>query len=398
MRQLATHAYAWSHSLPRHRLAAHGHFVQAAPGEAGVLIDPVPFGEGDEAQVRELGGVTAVLVLRPERAQRGAAYRDLFGCPLLAPQGLGVPGGLGAVEPFPPGASLPGGLRVVAAGAPAGEVAPPGWPAVVALYHGPSGAGILGGAVAGDPAGSLSLTADESPPAGGGTAQQVAGAAADRARGLRALLGLWLRPPGRVLVPEGEPVLRDGERALQDLVYRHDPAACLLRPEELVWQDPRGKGTRFERRSGECSRPLGLRVLDFEVTVVPPGRENTLLHRHDGLEEAFVVLQGEGVLVTESGAFPIRTGDVLGFPPRYQVAHAFRNTGAGDLRLLALGAFAEPAEAVGLAEYPESGKQFQWVPGKFRRFYLPQEVNVDYWEGERIDLREDELPPPGKGR
>ena len=134
-------------------------------------------------------------------------------------------------------------------------------------------------------------------------------------------------------------------------------------------------------------------MLDFEVTVVPPGRENTLLHRHDGLEEAFVVLQGEGVLVTEGGAFPIRTGDVLGFPPRYQVAHAFRNTGAGDLRLLALGAFAEPAEAVGLAEYPESGKQFQWVPGKFRRFYLPQEVNVDYWEGERIHVREDELPP-----
>jgi uncharacterized cupin superfamily protein len=393
MRQLATHAYTWSHTRPGGRLAAHGHFVQAAPGEAGVLIDPVPFGDGDEGHARELGGVGAVLLLRTERAQLAAEYRERFGCPLLAPRGLAVPGGLGTVEPFAPGAVLPGGLRVAGAGTPAGEVTPPGWPAVVALYHGPSGAGILGGAVVGDPAGSLSLTAGESPPPDGGTAQQIADPAAGQARGLRALLGLWLRPPGRVLVPEGEPVLRDGERALQDLVYRHDPAACLLRSEELVWQDPRSKGTRFERRSGECSRPLGLRVLDFEVTVVPPGKQNTLLHRHDGLEEAFVVLAGEGELVTEAGVFPIRTGDVLGFPPRYQVAHAVRNTGTGELRLLALGAFAEPAEAVGLAEYPESGKQFQWVPGKFRRFYLPQEVNVDYWEGERIDLREDELPP-----
>ncbi len=37
--------------------------------------------------------------------------------------------------------------------------------------------------------------------------------------------------------------------------------------------------------------------------------------------------------------------------------------------------------------YPESGKQFQWVPGKFRRFYLPERLNVDYWEGERLDER-----------
>ncbi len=395
MRQMATHVYAWSQYQPERRLDAHGHFAQDAPGTGGVLIDPVAFTDGDEAHVRELGGVAAVVLTRPERAGAAVSCRDAFGCPVLVPRGLAAPQELEGLEPFAPGASLPGGLRTVAA--PEGPAAAPaGWPTVVAFYHGPSGTGILGGAVAGAPAGALSVTAGDVAGdvagglAGAGGAEDV-GDPASSARGLRALLGLWLRPPGRVLVPEGEPVLRDGERALQDLVYRHDPAACLLRPAELVWQAPWGTGERFGRHSAECSRVLGLRVLDFEVTAVPPGKQSTLLHRHDGLEEAFVVLAGAGELVTEHGAFPVRAGDVLGFPPRYQVAHAFRNTGAGELRLLSLGAFAEPAEAVALAEYPESGKQFQWVPGKFRRFYLPERLNVDYWEGERLDER----PPAG---
>jgi uncharacterized cupin superfamily protein len=189
----------------------------------------------------------------------------------------------------------------------------------------------------------------------------------------------------RVLVAQGEAILRDAERALQDLVYRHDPAAFLLRPDELAWQAPRTKGSRFSRRSAECSRLLGLKALDFEVTTVPPGKQNTLLHRHDGVEEAFVVLDGEGEVQTEGGVFPVRTGDILGFPPRYQVAHAIRNTGERVLRFLSFGAWTEPAEAVGLAEYPESGKQLQWAPGKYRLLYLPENLRVDYWEGERLD-------------
>ena len=88
---------------------------------------------------------------------------------------------------------------------------------------------------------------------------------------------------------------------------------------------------------------------------------------------------------TEAGAFPIGAGDVLGFPPRYPVAHAVRNTGSADLCFFAFGAQAEPVDAVGLAEYPESNKQFQFVPGRFRRFFLPDEQNVDYWAGERLD-------------
>jgi uncharacterized cupin superfamily protein len=317
-----------------------------------------------------------VVLIRPDRAAVAAGCREAYGCPLLAPRGLEVPGLAG--EPFAPGAALPGGLQAVAP-PPEPDGLPPGWPAVVALFHGPSEVGVLGGAVAGAPAGELSLPPDAPAPS------EAAADLSARARGLRALLGLRLRSPGRVLVPEGDPVLRDGERALQDLVHAYDPLTCLLRPEELVWQAPWGTGTRFGRSMADCSRLLGLRVLDFDVTAVPPGRQSTILHRHDGYEEAFVVLAGEGELLTERGPVPIRTGDVLGFPPRYQMAHAFRNSGREELRLLALGAVAEPGEAVGLAEYPETGKQSQSAPGKYRRFYLPARLDVDYWERVEVD-------------
>ena len=115
------------------------------------------------------------------------------------------------------------------------------------------------------------------------------------------------------------------------------------------------------------------------MSVVPPGCENFPLHRHDGSEELYVILEGEGEVRTEQGAFPFGTGDVLGFPPRYQIAHALRNTGAGDLRFLS---FAAPAERLGMNDYPEFGQRSETTSyGKRHRFFLPQRVDVGYWEG-----------------
>jgi uncharacterized cupin superfamily protein len=172
--------------------------------------------------------------------------------------------------------------------------------------------------------------------------------------------------------------------ALQDLVYRHDPAAFLLRPEEAHWSAPRGAGRRYRLRSAEGSRLLGLTAIDFEWSAVAPGCENYPLHRHDGVEEVFVVLEGEGELRTERGTVPIRAGDVLGFPPRHQVAHAIRNTGPGELRFLAVGS--PGAERLDMTDYPESGQHSETAAfGKRRRFFLPDRVQVGYWEGVATD-------------
>jgi uncharacterized cupin superfamily protein len=189
-----------------------------------------------------------------------------------------------------------------------------------------------------------------------------------------------------LLVGAGTSLVHEPVRALQDLFYRHDPAAMILRPDEPGWNPPTGMrrvGTRFASRIAECTRLLGLQTLDFELTEVPPGRQAGQLHRHDGAEELFVILSGSGELVTEHATHPIAAGDLLGFPPRYQIAHAFRNTGEAPLRYLAFGA---PAESLEMLDYLDSNLRAEYTSyGKRYRFHLPEERDIPYWHGVRTD-------------
>jgi uncharacterized cupin superfamily protein len=186
-----------------------------------------------------------------------------------------------------------------------------------------------------------------------------------------------------VLPSTGFPVLREPAGALQDLLYRHDPEAFLVRTDEADWAGSSTRGVRFAMRRAEYSRPLGLRALDFCLTEVPPGRQNCPLHRHDGDEEVFIVVSGRGEVHTEDGRVPIRAGDVLGFPPRYQVAHAVVNTGDEPLRYFAFGA---PAERLELLDYVTAGvRRESTAYGKRRRFYQPERTDVPYWENEPVD-------------
>jgi uncharacterized cupin superfamily protein len=237
-----------------------------------------------------------------------------------------------------------------------------------AYFHRGSSSLVIGPAIVGAPAGQLSLAA--------ATAGQEAALVARAARGLRALLA---RPFQRLLVAEGTSLLREPTPALQDLLYRHDPAASLLRPDELCWREPFEGGRRYRLEWADCSRLLGLTAHDFDLCSIPPGQANCPLHRHDGSEELYYIVAGQGEVRTERGSFAVTPGDIVGFPPRYQVAHVLRNTGESDLRYLS---FAAPAERLGMIDCPESGQRAEFAAfGKHRRFFLPERVNVGYWEG-----------------
>jgi hypothetical protein len=74
---------------------------------------------------------------------------------------------------------------------------------------------------------------------------------------------------------------------------------------------------------------------------------------------------------------------VLAFPPRFQIAHAIRNPAGAPLRFFA---FSAPAETLEMANYPTSGARMERTPyGKHRRFYLPERLDVPYFEGEPVD-------------
>jgi uncharacterized cupin superfamily protein len=363
MKQIAPLVYQWSRYDAERELDHNGHFIQAAAGEPGVLIDPVALSPSDGEHVARLGGAVAVLFtsagLGRERAAAAAGCAERFGCPVRVPIG-GQAGATGA-EPLRPEDPLPAALTAV----PLPEGTAPDETAFLAA----DGSVFVGGGLIGAPAGQLSL------PAG------VEGEAAARAaRGLRALLA---RRIDRLLLSLGFPVLREPAGALQDLLYRHDPAAFLLRAGEAIRGGHLRQGVRFAMDRTEYSRLLGLRAIDFELTEVPPGRQNCPLHRHDGAEEVFIVVSGRGEVHTEGGRVPLRAGDVLGFPPRYQVAHAIVNTGDEPLRYFAFGA---PAETLDMVDYVTPGVRRELTAfGKSHRFYPPERTNVPYWENEPVD-------------
>jgi uncharacterized cupin superfamily protein len=391
VKQISARWYEWSRYAPPRRLDEHGHFFVGPDGQPGLVIDPVALHEDDRAHIEELGGVAAVLLTGPSRRDAADRCAAAFHCPVIA----AAADHTASLPPDWLAISVPLAARDAAHSRAEGGT-PTDSSGEVALYHKETRTALLGACVLGYPAGSLSLASPGAvaaaspgapPVVAAGTAGTAQHSDSGEARAVRALRGLL--GAGRVdtlLVGAGTSLVHEPARALQDLVYRHDPAAMLLRPDELRWTPPIGMrtvGTRFALRYAEGARPLGLRTHDFEVAEVPPGRQGGRLHRHDGDEELFVVLSGRGELLTEHAAIPIQAGDILGFPPRYQLPHAFRNTGDEVLRYLAFGA---PGESIDMLDYLETDVRVEVTRyGKHHAFYLPEEREIPYWHGVPID-------------
>ena len=354
MKRITPLLHTWTEYRAADKLDHNAYFCQGAAGEPGTVVDPVAPLPGDLEELRALGGVAAVVLTGEDAARREHAEmlaREL-GCQVVAASdskpGETLPGGLTA---YP----LPDGARV--------------------LMHSRGGAWLVGDSVVGEPAGELGLPATLSD----------AAERARAARGLRLLLNGFFR---RVLPARGVPVLREATEAVQDLVFAHDPEACLLRQSEVTFLPGLQHGETYGRTNAEYARLLGLNTLDFALEEALPGRRSTAVHRHDGEEECFLIVSGEGEAhilrpgETELRRIPVRAGDVVAFPPRYQIAHSFKCTGSEPLRFFAFGAPGK--EQVGVVDYPLSGKRLTmaWPPGKFARYFLPERQNVPYFENE----------------
>ena len=57
--------------------------------------------------------------------------------------------------------------------------------------------------------------------------------------------------------------------------------------------------------------------------------------RHEGVEEFYYVIKGEGVAHVNSESAPIRKGDAI--PIVFRDVHSFENNGREDLELLVVG-------------------------------------------------------------
>lgn len=160
-----------------------------------------------------------------------------------------------------------------------------------------------------------------------------------------------------------------------------------LHPRPAEYAAPGEAAERFDARLGELSRPLGARLLGYNVTLIPPGKRAFPFHSHQQNEEMFYIIEGRGELRLGAQSYPVRSGDVIACPPGgVESAHQLINTGDQDLRFLAV----STQIASEVCEYPDSGKfaistevtHANGGESSVFRFVGRVENSLDYWDDE----------------
>jgi uncharacterized cupin superfamily protein len=148
-----------------------------------------------------------------------------------------------------------------------------------------------------------------------------------------------------------------------------------------------GHGDGFAAKLGQFGPLIGMKQLGCRLVVVPPGTKAWPYHCHHVNEEMFVILEGGGTLRYGGEEHAVKAGDVIACPAGGpETAHQIVNTGAMELRYLAISTMMAPE----VAEYPDSGKfavMSGTAPGgdpAARRLWHigRREDGRDYWEGE----------------
>jgi uncharacterized cupin superfamily protein len=93
-------------------------------------------------------------------------------------------------------------------------------------------------------------------------------------------------------------------------------------------------GDRSKRRLGNA---LGLTHIGVNLVTLGPGGQSALRHWHTNEEEFVYMLEGEVVLITETGEQVLTAGMVAGYPAGKRDAHHFINRSQAPARYLEVG-------------------------------------------------------------
>jgi len=102
-------------------------------------------------------------------------------------------------------------------------------------------------------------------------------------------------------------------------------------PPEMVARVARG---RDKRMLGDL---FGLTNFGVNLTRLAPGSQSALRHAHGKQDEFVYLLEGEAVLVTDSGETPLKPGMCAGFKAGSGDAHHLVNRSANDVVFLEVG-------------------------------------------------------------
>ncbi len=105
------------------------------------------------------------------------------------------------------------------------------------------------------------------------------------------------------------------------------------------------------RRRWKLGDAAGLTQFGVNLLRLPPGQWSSQRHWHLAEDEFVMVLEGEGVLVTDDGEETLGPGDCAGFKAGEPNGHHIQNRSDLELVLLEIGTRAAPGEDAGT--YPD---------------------------------------------
>lgn len=308
--------WMWSQWQPDRSVFFNSYFIEAPSGN--LLVDPLPIDDALERAIVERGGVAWIVVTNRdhERATADAATRFTAKVAASTPEAelltVSVDRTLAAGEVIC-GASVLAlwGMKS---------------PLEVALHFRGAAAVVVGDALWGVPAGSLSL-----PPRVGDTVEPLLSLRVLRSRKPRHIL------PGR----------RDADL--------HPPA--------------------YRSQAGEIGHYLGATVMGYQSALLPPGTSVCPAHWHTVDEELFIVWEGTPLLRTPQGQTRLRRGDIVCFPANEYGTHKVTNDTDAPCRIIMIASNEKPDDA---CFYPDSDK----VLISAKSIILRSSPSLGYFDGE----------------
>ena len=120
-------------------------------------------------------------------------------------------------------------------------------------------------------------------------------------------------------------------------------------PEEAY---ERGGATGIAGASKDVGGAVGTRLLGLDVTVIPPGRKSSYLHRHSLKEEFFYVLSGHCRVRVGAAEYDLRPGDAVSRPAGAPEPHQFFNPFEEPCSVMMIGVMAGRG-VCDVVEWPE---------------------------------------------
>lgn len=98
-----------------------------------------------------------------------------------------------------------------------------------------------------------------------------------------------------------------------------------------------GENKKYKRLRRQISRALGsgdgdnpVHPFDVEMTRIPPRHHNCPQHSHAGMDEFFIITEGEGIMYRNDEEYPIKAGDCF-FQPKGTYHRMFNTSETGYL-------------------------------------------------------------------